>query len=208
MGDGDGGVLFKKHQRQRFSDDVAAADDDGIFAGEVTVDRFEHLHDAVGRAGAKSCDAGHEASGIEFMKAVHVLVRINGFDDAGGVDVMGKRQLHENAVHTLILIEFLNFGEHGGFRGVGGKAHFDIFNPDFRAGAHLVADVDEARGIFADEHHGKSRAMAHLDEFFNAVREIGFDGGGERLSVNESCGQGVLLTYDFHSRHGGLRPQT
>ena len=50
--------------------------------------------------------------------------------------------------------------------------------------------------------------MAHLDEFFNAVREIGFDGGGERLSVNESCGQGVLLTYDFHSRHGGLRPQT
>ncbi len=51
VADGHGGVAVQQQQRHRLADDVAAADDDGVRAGDRDALALEHLDDAGRRAG-------------------------------------------------------------------------------------------------------------------------------------------------------------
>ena len=111
MGDGDGGVARQQQLRHRLADDVGAADDDRLGAGERPV---QGLRGAVDQHHAAGRRAGHERAlqrprrqqaGVERVKTVNVLARIDGLQHLFGVYLPRQRQLHEDAVDGRIGVE-------------------------------------------------------------------------------------------------------
>ena len=90
VGDGDGAVGGEQQIGHRLADDVGAADDDRVEAGQVLA---AHALDQQHRAGRRARHegrlqfAGAELADIDEMEAVDVLFRRDGLDDAAGIDV-------------------------------------------------------------------------------------------------------------------------
>ena len=86
------------------ADNVAAAENDGVSSLDGDVVATQNFHAAGGRAGDQAGASADEAAEIEGMEAVHVLGRIDGFKNALGIDLRGKRKLDENAVDIVVAI--------------------------------------------------------------------------------------------------------
>ena len=92
MGDGDGAVGGKQQVGHRLADDVGAADDDGVEAGQIlAAHALDQQHRAGRRAGHEGGLelAGAELADIDEMKAVDILFRRDGLDDLARID-MGR----------------------------------------------------------------------------------------------------------------------
>ena len=105
MRDGHGGVLRQQQLRDRLADDVGAADHHGVHAGERGVHRLRQHDAAERRARHQRRQAAGKPPGIDRVKAVDVLGRVDRRDHLLGVDLLGQRQLHQDAVHRRIGIE-------------------------------------------------------------------------------------------------------
>ena len=108
MADGDGGVLVEQQHGGGLAHDVAAADDDGVLAGDGNVAALENFDDAGGRAGRESGAAGQQTARVHGMKAVHVFRGGDGVEEGLGVDLRGKRKLDEDAVDVVARVELGN----------------------------------------------------------------------------------------------------
>ncbi len=90
--DGDGAVGGEQKIGHRLADDVGAADDNRVEAGQVLA---AHALDQKHRAGRRARHegrlefAGAELADIDEMEAVDVLFRRDGLDDLAGID-MGR----------------------------------------------------------------------------------------------------------------------
>ena len=112
VADGDGRVLVQQQHGDGLADDVAAADDDGVLAGDGNVAALENLDDSGGRAGRERGTAGLQAAGVDGMKAVDIFLGRDGIEQRLGVDLRGQRQLDEDAVDVVAGVELGDEGEH------------------------------------------------------------------------------------------------
>ena len=99
-------VTSQQEMRYRLSDDVTAAHDDRFRALERDVVIGEQRHDPDRRRRHERRPAEVELAGVEGMKAVDVLHRLDGADHAPLVDVVRQRELHENAVDCVVAVQF------------------------------------------------------------------------------------------------------
>ena len=108
MADGHGGVgpfrFLHEDQGQRLAHDVAPADDDDVFAVGIGAVSQEQLLDAVRRARDVARIAGGEQAEVLRAEPVYVLNRRHRFDDRRLVNLLGQRQLHENAMHGRVVV--------------------------------------------------------------------------------------------------------
>ena len=74
-----------------------------------------------GVAGGRNREARHPAADVIGMEAVHVLVRVDALQDLLGVDLLGQRQLHQDAGDLGVGIEFIDQGQQRLFAGLGGQ---------------------------------------------------------------------------------------
>ena len=108
MSERDGGVdaLAGEQQRQWEPDEGRAPDDNGPLAARGDVVALEQAHHAercaAHEAGATTHESAHRALG----QAVDVLLRRDEVDDRFGVETVGERELHEDAVHRVVGDEF------------------------------------------------------------------------------------------------------
>ena len=72
---------------------------------------------------------GGEPSRIHNMEPVDILVRGNGIDHRRFVDLVGKRQLDEDAVDAVVGIEIVDDRQQVGLAGVRSKTMFDRPHP-------------------------------------------------------------------------------
>ena len=72
----------------------------------------------------------------------------------------GQRQLDEDAVDRRIGIEPVDQLEQFRLAGVGGQPVLEAQHPGLERRLALVADIDGAGRILADQHHGKARSAA------------------------------------------------
>src|SRR5438094_3705957 len=93
---------------------------------------------------------------IDRVKTVNVLRRIERRDDPARIDALRQWQLDEDAVDPLIDVQFRDQLEDIVVTGRGGQAKFERGDPRRSAGASLVADIDLARRILADEDRGET----------------------------------------------------
>ena len=96
---------------------------------------LQDLHDSGGSAGCEAGLARLEATGVDGVEAVHILVRQDGFKEAAGVDVFRKRKLDEDAVDVFAGVQAGNQSQH-------------LFGGDgLRRGEHLAVDAKLAAGF-------------------------------------------------------------
>ncbi len=123
------------------------------------------------------------------MKAVHVLPRIDAPDDGVGVDLLGERHLHENAVDRGIGVELVHVREQLVLGRGGGQANRQAVHPRLLRGLPLAAHVHRARRVLAHEHDGESRTHAARDERRRVARHFGADVARDGRAVDELSGQ-------------------
>ena len=118
------------------------------------------MQGAPGGAGHDAFRAGEHMAGVDQVEAVHVLFRQDLRQGGVLVQVLRQRQLHQDAVDSGIVIQ----GVDGGFQlFLGGfRRHIDGagIHADFRAAVALVADIDFAGRIVADQDDGQAGSKA------------------------------------------------
>ncbi len=143
--------------------------------------------------------AGHQAGetvgqqpGIGDGEAIHILRRGNGGDDRIRIQVLGQRELHQNAMHGGVIVEILNNGEQFRLGSLAGELVLEGGHAGLNRGSGLVADVDFGRRIVPDQNHGKARGERQR-------RNLRRDGGEkvcrECLTVDDLGQKSISLNF-------------
>ncbi len=96
------------------------------------------------------------------MESVNVLVRIDGCDDARGVDLRRQRQLHQDTAYGGVCIQALHQGNQRLFADFVWQTVIERPHACFDDRFRLAADIGLAGGIFADKHHCQTGCQALL----------------------------------------------
>jgi len=150
-------VLGEQQGRHRLADDIGAPDDHRALADQpVRVDLGQHGHAAARRAGRKRRGAGPERAHILRVEAVHVLGGVDGAQHLGGIDPVRQRQLHQDAMHRRVAVQAVHQRQQLRLGRVVRQAVLKGRHAGGRRLAVLVADIDGACRIVADQHHGEA----------------------------------------------------
>ena len=110
-----------------------------------------------GVQGTRPGRAVGEQAGVDRGEAVDVLAGIDRGDHRVGIDLVGDRQLDEDAVDVLVEAEPADQLEQLVLVGLRRQPVVDRAHPDLLAGPVLVADVDLGGRVLADDHRGQRR---------------------------------------------------
>jgi hypothetical protein len=133
----------------------------------------KNFHAARGSAGNEAGTAADEAAEIDGMKAVDVLGRIDGFEDALGVHLWRKRELDEDAVNVIIAVEILDDGEEIKSAGGGRRREEGAGKADFRAGGDFAFDIELRCGVFSYKDSGEAGTNTGCSENADFVFQFG-----------------------------------
>ena len=120
------------------------------------------------------------------MEAVDILVRVDGVDDGLFLDVIGQGQLHQDAVHRPIGIQFGDEIEQVRLARVDVQSVLEALHAAGDGLLALVADIDLAGGILADENDGEAgRQAVGLFQGANRLRNSRAQRFREGLAVDD-----------------------
>jgi len=108
MANSDGGVGMHEEERHRFTNNVAAAEDDGVGAFDGNIVAAKDFHAAGGSAGDEAFAAADEFAKTDGMKSVDVFCGVDGFENSFRIDLFGKGKLDEDAVDVVVTIEIVD----------------------------------------------------------------------------------------------------
>ncbi len=147
---------------------------------------FEDLDHSGRRAGRQSRAASLQAPRIHRMKAVYVLRGENGIEQGLRVDLLWERQLNENAVDVIAIVEARNEVEH--FFSGNGVGRRDEFAEKAKVGArlHLAANVNLRCRHVANKDGRQSRPNALCGKLQDLLRHFLLDCRGNRGPIENS----------------------
>src|SRR5208282_2470984 len=182
------GSLLHEHHGDRLADDFTAADDDDMGPGRGNLMPYEYLLNAVRSTWQEKWAALDNAADVGGMEGIDVLKRQDRVQNAGRIDSLGQRQLHQDAMHGRVTVQAFDQRQEIVSRRLGGQAMQATGQSILLAGPLLVADVDLAGRIFANQDRGK--AWLHT----GAMRELtylgcdfGTDFFRQRFAVQKDC---------------------
>jgi hypothetical protein len=106
------------------------------------------------------------------------------------IDVLRQRHLHQDAVDGRVGVQGGDAVQQGRFRQVGLVFFQHRVEADVAAGLDLVAHVDVAGRVFADQDHGQAGLLAGGGEFGGAGGDFGAQLLGKLDSVDQLGGHG------------------
>src|SRR5215204_5212608 len=104
MANRDGRVFPQEKLRHRFADNVAAPDDDGVFARDWNIRTLQNLDNSGGRARDERFLPLRKLADIDRMKTVNVLFGIYRFENLALVNLRRERKLHQNSVNFFTVV--------------------------------------------------------------------------------------------------------
>ena len=154
----DGGIGLQQQQRHRLADGVAAADDHRVLALDGDAGAFDQLHAAVGRGRAQPRQAGHQLARRVHAEAVDVLGGSMAAITACASMCLGSGictrmpWMRGSAFSAAMRASSSALRQ----RGRVGLEH--AVQAVLGAGLDLVAHVDRAGRVVADQDHRQARA--------------------------------------------------
>lgn len=187
MADGDGGVAgegFAHHEEGGgFTDDLAAPEDDDVFAFGLDAAAGDELDDAGGGAGDETGFVFlAEFANVEGVESVDVFVGGDAVKGFGFVEVFGKGGLDEDAADLGVGVEGIDAFEEGFAGDVCGEEVELAADADAGGGLFLFADVGNGGGIFTDADKGDCGLGA--GEGADLGGEFFDDGFGDGVAVD------------------------
>ena len=124
------------------------------------------------------------------MKAIHIFAGVNGGDDSALRNPARKRQLHQDAIDRVVVVELLHQRHNLGLGD--GRAEVVVArqDPHLCTGPHLAADIDFAGGICANPHHSEREGDALLCQQRRLLPNRRLDALGHQLPVENAVGDG------------------
>ena len=124
MRHGHGGIGGQQQLRRRLAEQQRAADHQHILAGDVADIFLQQQHHARRRAGDQMRAARQQQAGIGGGERVHILGGIERIQHRGFVQMLGQRQLHQDAMHGFVGVQLAHLGQQYVLAGVGGKRDY------------------------------------------------------------------------------------
>ena len=131
------------------------------------------------------------------MKPVNVLFRIDAFEDRVLGDMLRKRQLDENTVYRIILVELADLGQQ--LPGCDGTRNGDLPAVDSKllTRLRLHVDVGGRRGVVAHENDCQPRLNPSPLQALKFRGNLALDILGDLRPVDESSGHRRLISRAF-----------
>lgn len=187
------------HEKKRhgFSHDVATAKHDRIGAFDRDFIAAKNLHTARGSAGDKSPTIAYELAKVDGVEAIDVFGRSDGFKNALGIDLRGQRELDQDAVDIIVVVQVGDEPEHevGGY--VGGWSVKPMGHAELFAGSNLAFDVDVRGGIFADENGCEAGTNTLRLKARDFLFELGKKFVADFQAVERLSGHGKSITCEL-----------
>ena len=187
MRDGHRAVRAQEQLRHRLADDVGAAEYDSAQAGEIAQAILQQHQAAQRRAGHQRVLARRQPTRVDDMKPVDVLGRVDGVDHRGGVDLRRQRQLDQDAMNGWVAIQPFDQGQQIVLTGFDVQPVFETAHPDLQGLAGLVAHIDFAGRIVADQDHGQAGLQTLERQLCHLVGDFGPKPGRKGLAVDDLC---------------------
>ena len=152
----------------------------------------EEFEDARGRAGQREvdvpADAQDEAPEVDGVQAVGVLGGVDRLQKGGFLDAGRQRQLDDVSGAGRVGVQAVD-GARDVLLGGGGR-EVDAYGGDADLGAVavLAGHVGDRAGVLPHEHRSEAGGRAAFGEPGDAGRELGFEGDGGRLAVEDPGG--------------------
>jgi hypothetical protein len=138
----------------------------------------------------------HQEAGVRGREAVHVLRRIDQPDELVLVEVLGQRELEQDAVHAVVRVQRADQLRELLGHDVSARLVVERLDPDLGRVLPLHAHVHGGRRVVADEDRREPRRpihrrdlaphlLAHLRRDSLPVDDLGH--GRERLAPRASC---------------------
>src|SRR5207245_1716874 len=148
----------------------------------------QDFHAAGGCAGDETGTSAHEAAEIDGMEAVHVFCRIDGFENALGIDLGRKRELDENAIDVIGAIQIFDDGEQVESSRGGGRSNKCTGEAELFAGCDFTFHVELRSGIVANENGREAGTNAGGGEQPDFVAQFGEDLVADFKAVKDASG--------------------
>ena len=158
-----GAICVQEQLRHRFADDVGAPHDHRFFTGKIAQSVLQHHETAERRTRYHSVAAGRQTTRVDHMEPVGILGRIDRIDHRLLVDLIREGQLHQNAVNRVVAVEPLDQRQKLFLRGRVGQHMLEALHPGLERRLVLIADIDLARRIGADQHDRQTWRQIMLD---------------------------------------------
>src|SRR5467141_1148576 len=107
------------------------------------------------------------------MEAVHVFSGVDGFQDALGIHLRGRRKLNQDAVDVVIAIQVFDDGEHFESSHRGGRSNESAGETNLFASRDFAFHIELRSGIFADENGSKPGADTRGSEQAYFIFQLG-----------------------------------
>ena len=130
----------------------------------------QQLADAEGGGGDKARQSDGELADVGRVEAVHVLPRVDRLDHLLRINVLGQRQLDDEAVEVVVRIELSDLLEQLLLCDVRLEAQGLAADPACLAGDHLIVHVGLAATIVADEYGDQSGRLVSLGDHLLHLR--------------------------------------
>ena len=186
----------EEQRRERPADQDRAAEHHGLSALDGRPGLTQQLDDPARRARDEPRPPLGEQARAGGAEPVDVLRRVDRRDHRVLVDLLGERQLHEDAVDGVGFIELGDELEQLVLRRGGAEAVVERAHADLLRLLALVADVDVRGGIVAHQHRREARhvATASGGELPHPLGDPLAHLGGDRLAVDRLCAHATFLS--------------
>ena len=162
VGDGDGAVAIQQQLSHRLAHDIAATDDNGTLARQLDACPLEKDNNSFGRARENAGLVEPKTGHIFGVESIHILSRRNGVNHFLFVNMFRQRQLHQNAINALILVEAGNFGKQVGFAHRLGQFDEFAIESTVLGGLNLATHIRTGSGVVAHNDDLEARTAAVL----------------------------------------------
>ncbi len=119
------------------------------------------------------------------MEAIRILGRRDRLQDLALIDMIRQRQLHQDAVNPLIVVQFIDQGQQLCFGCLGRQFVLVGKNPGFFTGLFLHRHINAAGRIVANQDNGQTRRDALAFQSFDICCYFLTDFGGNELAIND-----------------------
>ena len=133
--------------------------------------------------------ADQQLAHILRMETIDILLRTNVPDDRVGIDVLGQRHLHEDAVHRGVTIQLLNERQQRRLGRISRQTNRSTRHARFARGLLLGAHVGRTGTIVANEDHCEPGHDTTFTQRGHVARHIRPDVGRDRLAVDQFSAQ-------------------
>src|SRR3990167_2534243 len=176
---------LEQQRRHGFADDIGAADHHRMLAGKVATAVLQQAHASGRGAGRGYFAALDKATAVLGMETIDILQRVDGLEHAVLVDMVGQRQLNQDAVDCRVGVKPLDQLKQGGFARVGRQLVLDRANSGFLGAQHLVAYINLAGRVAAYQHHSQPWLNADAHKLFDLDADFTQNPRGGGLAVDD-----------------------